>query len=36
MADALKVTVYGRQSHGSQPQSSIDRIVLGAHMITRL
>ncbi len=36
MADALKVTVYGRQSHGSQPQTSIDPIVLGAHMITRL
>lgn len=36
MADALKVTVFGRQSHGSQPQSSIDPIVLGAHMIIRL
>jgi amidohydrolase len=36
MADALKITVYGRQSHGSQPHTSIDPIVLGAHMITRL
>lgn len=36
MADSLKVTVYGRQSHGSQPQSSIDPILLGAHLITRL
>ena len=36
MADALRVTVFGRQSHGSQPQTSIDPIVLGAHMITRL
>ena len=36
MADALRVTVYGKQSHGSQPQSSIDPIVLGAHMIARL
>jgi amidohydrolase len=36
MADALKVTAYGRQSHGSQPHTSIDPIVLGAHMITRL
>ncbi|MEU3021016.1 amidohydrolase [Nocardiopsis sp. NPDC007018] len=36
MADALRVTVYGKQSHGSRPQSSIDPIVLGAHMITRL
>ncbi|MFE1169990.1 amidohydrolase [Nocardiopsis sp. NPDC058789] len=36
MADALRVTVYGKQSHGSRPQSSIDPIVLGAHVITRL
>ncbi|MBQ1083392.1 amidohydrolase [Nocardiopsis sp. B62] len=36
MADALRVTVYGKQSHGSRPQSSIDPIVLGAHMIARL
>lgn len=36
MADALRVTLYGRQSHGSQPQSSIDPIVLGAHVIARL
>lgn len=35
-ADALKVTLYGEQSHGSQPQDSIDPIVLGAHVITRL
>ncbi|WP_240691882.1 amidohydrolase [Arthrobacter sp. CAU 1506] len=36
MADSLKVTVHGRQSHGSQPQDSIDPIVLGAHMVVRL
>jgi hippurate hydrolase len=36
MADSLRVTVYGRQSHGSQPQDSIDPIVLGAHTVTRL
>ncbi|NKX53109.1 amidohydrolase [Arthrobacter mobilis] len=36
MADALRVTVYGKQSHGSQPQAGIDPIVLGAHIITRL
>ncbi|WP_017569713.1 amidohydrolase [Nocardiopsis halotolerans] len=36
MADALRVTLYGRQSHGSQPQSSIDPIVLGAHVVARL
>src|SRR5699024_12370851 len=34
-ADALQVTLYGEQSHGSQPQDSIDPIVLGAHVITR-
>ncbi|MGJ9404075.1 amidohydrolase [Arthrobacter sp. KK5.5] len=36
MADSLRVTVRGKQSHGSQPQSGIDPIVIGAHMITRL
>ncbi|WP_087012262.1 amidohydrolase [Leucobacter sp. 7(1)] len=36
MADSLRVTVRGRQSHGSQPQDAIDPIVLGAHMVVRL
>ena len=36
MADSLKVTVFGRQSHGSQPQVAIDPIVLGAQMVLRL
>ncbi|QZY53200.1 amidohydrolase [Leucobacter tenebrionis] len=36
MADSLRITVHGKQSHGSQPQDSIDPIVLGAHMVTRL
>lgn len=36
MADSLRVTVHGKQSHGSQPQDSIDPIVIGAHMVTRL
>ena len=36
MADALKVTLHGRQAHGSQPQNSIDPIVLGSHIVTRL
>lgn len=36
MADSFKVTLKGKQSHGSQPQDSIDPIVLGAHTITRL
>ncbi|MFL4477848.1 amidohydrolase [Paeniglutamicibacter sp. ORCA_105] len=36
LADALKVTLHGKQSHGSQPQDSIDPILLGAHIIARL
>ncbi|GAA3831558.1 M20 family metallopeptidase [Brevibacterium ammoniilyticum] len=36
MSDSLKVTVLGRQAHGSQPENAIDPIVLGAYMITRL
>jgi amidohydrolase len=35
-ADSLKVTLYGEQSHGSQPHDSIDPIVQGAHIVTRL
>ncbi|NUL47590.1 amidohydrolase [Cellulosimicrobium funkei] len=35
-ADSWKVTLHGEQSHGSQPQDSIDPIVLGAHIVTRL
>ncbi|MBL3699932.1 amidohydrolase [Leucobacter luti] len=36
MADSLRVTVFGTQSHGSQPQNAIDPVVLGAHMVVRL
>ena len=36
MSDCLKVTVRGKQAHGSQPENAIDPIVLGAYMITRL
>lgn len=36
MADSWKVTVHGRQAHGSQPQEAIDPIVLGAYMLVRL
>lgn len=36
MADSWKVTVYGRQAHGSQPQAAIDPIVLAAHIVVRL
>lgn len=35
-ADSWKITLHGVQSHGSQPQDSIDPILLGAHIITRL
>ncbi len=35
-ADSWKVTLRGEQAHGSQPQDSIDPIVLGAHIVTRL
>ena len=36
MADSWKITVQGKQAHGSQPEQSIDPIVLGAHMVVRL
>lgn len=36
MSDCLRVTVRGKQAHGSQPEAAIDPIVLGAYMITRL
>ena len=36
MADSWKVTVHGKQAHGSQPEQSIDPIVLGAHMVVRI
>jgi hippurate hydrolase len=36
MADSLRVTVHGRQAHGSQPENAIDALVLAAYMVTRL
>lgn len=36
MADSLQITVHGRQAHGSKPEDSIDPVVLGAFMVTRL
>ncbi|MGQ7787522.1 amidohydrolase [Nesterenkonia sp. PF2B19] len=36
LADSWRVTLRGRQSHGSQPQDAIDPVVLGAHIVTRL
>lgn len=35
-ADSWKVTLPGKGSHASQPQNSIDPIVLGAHIVTRI
>ena len=32
-SDAFKVDVKGRQTHGSQPWSGIDPIVLGAQIV---
>ncbi|WP_150462096.1 amidohydrolase [Nesterenkonia ebinurensis] len=34
--DSLRVTVHGKQAHGSRPHMGIDPIVLGSAMITRL
>ena len=36
MADSWRITVQGRQAHGSQPDQSIDPIVLAAHMVVRI
>ena len=34
--DSIKVTVYGRGSHGAMPQNAIDPVVLAAMIIVRL
>lgn len=36
LADSQAITFHGRQAHGSQPQDSIDPILLAAHAVTRL
>lgn len=36
MADSWRVTLRGRQAHGSQPHHSVDPVVLGSHVVTRL
>jgi amidohydrolase len=36
MADAWTVTVHGRGGHGSRPESTVDPVVLAAHMVVRL
>src|SRR3954447_3301455 len=35
-ADSMRVTVYGRGSHGSMPQASVDPVVLAALIVIRL
>ncbi|MDO5740876.1 MAG: amidohydrolase [Ornithinimicrobium sp.] len=35
-SDAWKVTVKGRGGHGSQPENTIDPVVLAAHMVVRI
>ena len=35
-ADSMRVTVHGRGSHGSMPQSSVDPVVLAAMIVVRL
>ncbi|PNL17260.1 amidohydrolase [Micrococcus sp. FDAARGOS_333] len=36
LADSLRVTFHGKQAHGSQPQDSIDPIVMASHAVARL
>ncbi|KAL3480146.1 peptidase [Aspergillus californicus] len=35
-ADSMKITVFGRGGHGSQPHQTIDPVVLAAHIVVRL
>ncbi|CAG8970926.1 hypothetical protein HYALB_00000906 [Hymenoscyphus albidus] len=35
-ADSFRVTVYGRGGHASQPHTTIDPVVMAAHIIVRL
>lgn len=36
LADSWRITIHGRQAHGSQPELSIDPIVIGAAIVLRL
>lgn len=36
LADSWRITVHGRQAHGSQPEKSIDPIVAASAMVLRL
>jgi amidohydrolase len=35
-ADSMKVTVFGRGGHGSQPHQTVDPVLLAAHIVVRL
>ena len=35
-ADSFKVTVYGRGGHGSQPNRTIDPVLIASHIVVRL
>ncbi|PWY89628.1 metal-dependent amidase/aminoacylase/carboxypeptidase [Aspergillus sclerotioniger CBS 115572] len=35
-ADSMKITVFGRGGHGSQPHQTVDPVVLAAHIVIRL
>ncbi|MEU9362688.1 amidohydrolase [Streptomyces sp. NPDC048301] len=35
-ADSFRVRLYGSGGHGSQPELTVDPILLGAHVVTRL
>jgi hippurate hydrolase len=35
-ADSAKVVLYGRGGHGSRPESTVDPVLMAAHVVTRL
>ncbi|KAI2971959.1 hypothetical protein CBS147324_4755 [Aspergillus niger] len=35
-ADSMKITVFGRGGHGSQPHQTVDPVLLAAHIVVRL
>src|ERR1700761_7229165 len=35
-ADSLQVVLYGRGGHGSRPESTVDPVLMAAHVVTRL
>lgn len=35
-ADSMKITVFGRGGHGSQPHQTVDPVLLASHIVVRL